>query len=108
MTLRKATRILKDERVVLVALCQGQLLEADWHEAIARLANYRFADTLHQLVFDTLAEMNTSDARVIREQLRARLNNKGFPDLDLEGFFYEQNLSAKQVADRISVLCRPR
>lgn len=106
--LGKNDQILKNERAVLAALCQGKLLRADWDEAVARLATYRFADAVHQLVFDTLGEMNTSDAQVIREQLAVRLNNKGFPDLDLEGFFSAQNLDAKQVVDLISLLCALR
>ncbi len=101
----KNDKAVRDERAVLAALCQGRLLRADWDEALARLATYRFADRVHQLVFDTLREMNTNDARVIHEQLAARLNNKGFPDLDLEGFFCTPSLSAKQVVDLISLLC---
>ncbi len=65
-------------------------------EGIKILADYPFQDSVHQLVFDTLREIPGDSSEIIREQLPARLNNKGFPDLDLEALFQPHNLTPAQ------------
>jgi len=60
------------------------------------LGNYPFQDSVHQLVFDTLREINTDIPRIIREQLPRRITNKGFPALPLETYFEPHNLNTDQ------------
>lgn len=87
---------LEAELAVLRAMCLGTAERSVWADGIALLADYSFQDDIHQLVFDALGEISSSDYATIREQLPTRLNNKGFPDLDWEKFFEPHNLSADQ------------
>ena len=58
-----------------------------------RLADYAFADVVHQAVFDALRETGNADPELLREQLPARLTLKGFPDVDYEPFLSGTALS---------------
>jgi hypothetical protein len=89
-------KILASERDVLRAMCQGTREGPVRAEGLAILAAYRFADSVHQLVFDTLRQIPSDSPPIIRQQLTGRLNNKGFPDLDLDTFFEPHNISAEQ------------
>jgi len=86
--------VVESELLILRAMCQGASDRRIWEDAVTILANYPFRDNLHQLVFDTLREMNTDDPRIIEGLLPIRLTQKGFPDLDLAGFFVAHNLRA--------------
>ncbi len=93
------------ERTVLRAMCVGALGRTVWREGVDLLANYRFADNVHQLIFDAMREIQTDDPRIIRELLPARLNNKGFPDLDLETYFQPHNFPADPTIALMRALC---
>ena len=82
------------ERNLLRALCTGAAEASVLLEATETLASYAFAEPLHQIIFDVLVEIGPRDPCVVREQLAVRLNNKGFPDLDLETFFAPSSLTA--------------
>ena len=101
---RVRDNITEAERDALRAICQGTPERSVWADAVAILADYRFEDETHQLIFDTLREIRTGDPRTIREQLAARLNNKGFPDLDLDVFFQPHGLSAEQATSLMRAL----
>lgn len=96
---------LEVERSVLCAMCVGALERTVWREGVDLLADYRFADNAHQLIFDTLREIQTDDPLIIRELLPARLNNKGFPDLDVEIYFQPHSFTADQTIARMRALC---
>jgi len=101
--------ILVAERDVLRAMCQGTAERPVRSEGLAILRDYRFADSVHQLVFETLRQIPSDAPQIIREQLPVRLNNKGFPDLDLEVFFQPHNLSAEQaIAQMRGLRATPR
>lgn len=89
-------RIIEAERNALRALCQGTAQGSVHAEGLSILAPYAFVDKVHQLVFDTLREILSADPEVIRAQLPSRLNNRGFPDLDVETFFKPHGLSAAE------------
>lgn len=74
-------------------------------EAIELLANYPFADSAHQLLFDALREIRTDDPWLIREQLPARLSNKGFPDIDVVTSFEPHKLNATLAIALVRSLC---
>jgi len=93
------------ERTVLRAMCVGALGRTVWREGVDLLADYRFADNVHQLIFEAMREIQTDDPLIIRELLPARLNNKGFPDLDLETYFQPHNFPANQTIALIRALC---
>ena len=89
--------IVEGEFLILQAMCQGARDRKVWDDAVHALAGYRFRDPLHQLIFDTLREMNTDVPVIIRELLPQRLTNKGFPDVDIDPFFYPHAMSAELV-----------
>jgi hypothetical protein len=93
---RADSDILKAERNVLRAMCQGVPGCDVLRDGLEILADHSFMDSTHQLVFDTLRELRAGNPQLIRERMPARLNNKGFPDVDLETFFAPQRLRADE------------
>lgn len=100
-------RLLEAERDVLRALFQGTPQGSVLARGIALLANYRFREPAHQVMFEALRNLGRADPARIRELLPARLNNRGFPDLDLGYFFEPHHLTAKQVFSLIRALHNP-
>lgn len=97
--------VIDAEREILRAMCLGTPERTIRAEAIDLLANYPFADSAHQLLFDALREIRTDVPRLIREQLPAHLSNKGFPDMDVETFFEPHKLTATQAIALMRFLC---
>lgn len=94
----------KDELEILRALSTRRLQGRARAEAFEILAGYSFVEPIHQVIFDALREIPAENPQVLREQLAVRLNNKGFPDLDLESFFAPPELTAAQAAAQIRAL----
>lgn len=84
--------VIESEMLILRAMCSGAPDGRVWQDALDILGDYPFQDHLHQIIFDTLREMNTDDPRIIQGLLAARLTRKGFPDVELSGFFAPHNL----------------
>ncbi|MCL6480410.1 MAG: hypothetical protein K6U02_01665 [Firmicutes bacterium] len=74
------------EKLVLRALCHGVLQGDRREQAFRILAEHRFADSLHELLFAALSTLGRADAQVIRDQLPARLTTFGFPDVDVTSY----------------------
>lgn len=89
--------ILAAEVCVLQAMCTGTAEETVREEAMRMLGSYAFRDLVHQLIFDTLRELDTDRPDIIRQQLALRLTRKGFPAVDTEKFFAPHNLSREEV-----------
>ncbi len=98
------TEALQAERNVLRALCQSAARSDVLARSITLLAHYRFREPAHQIVFDALRELGHRSGRQIRELLAVRLNNKGFPDLNLEPFFEPSPVSPAHVFSLIRAL----
>jgi len=94
------SHILKDERRVLRALCQGTPQGSVRATARDILRAYRWREPLHQVVFEVVLGIPTEAPEVVRTQLPARLTRKGFPDVDIEDFFMPHGLS-KEEAERL-------
>ena len=94
--LETRVRILEAECDVLRAMAQGTPERRVWADGAEILKDYAFGDAHHQLIFDALRELSTDDPAIIRERLPAFLNNKGFPDVDLEAIFEPHKLSAAE------------
>jgi hypothetical protein len=94
------SHILKVERRVLQALCQGTPQGSVRARARELLLSYRWREPLHQVVFEVVLGIPTEAPEVIREQLPARLTRKGFPDVDIGDFFEPHGLS-KEKAGRL-------
>lgn len=77
-------------------MCTGTAEGTVRDEGIHALRDYRFRDFLHQLIFDTLRDINTDLPEVIRRQLAPRLTHQGFPAVDTEKFFAPHHLARVQ------------
>lgn len=73
-------RILKIEREILRALCARE--GAVHARGVPELANYRWRDPEHQVVYEALGKIRGRDADSLREQLAAQATRMGFPDVD--------------------------
>lgn len=96
--------ILAAELDVLRAMCSGTPEGTIWDKGMILLSGYSFQDVTHQLIFEILQEINTDLPNIIRQQLPARLTNKGFPAVDFENFLCPHALTASQVVDRMETL----
>lgn len=88
--------ILATEVKVLQAMCAGTLEGTVWDQGMLLLGAYPFQDVIHQLIFDTLQEINTDLPAIIRQQLAARLTRKGFPAVDTEKFLAAPGLAREE------------
>ena len=94
-------KLLEAERTILRLLCQAGLTGAERAENMRLLSGYRFADATHQIIFECLWELRAADRETIRQQLSARVNNKGFPDLDLDWLFEPARATPAETRQRI-------
>ena len=74
------------ELEVLRALLSNALSARERKKLLTLLTNYRFADPLHQLIFEALGERPGEKPDRLREELPARLTRKGFPEVDFENY----------------------
>src|SRR3972149_4507415 len=93
--------ILATEVKVLQAMCAGTLEGTVWDQGMLLLGPYPFQDVIHQLIFDTLQEINTDLPAIIRQQLAARLTpprlpRKAFPAVDTEKFLAAPGLAREE------------
>ncbi len=70
----------------LRSLLSHTLSAAERKTLLTVLANYRFADPLHQLIFEAIGEMPGKTPDRLREELPACLTRKGFPAVDFEKY----------------------
>lgn len=94
-------QIIATELSVLQAMCTGTAVGTVWDQGMLLLGTYPFRDTVHQLLFDTLQEINTDLPEVIRKQLPTRLTKKGFPAVNWESFLAPHGLSSAAAAERM-------
>jgi hypothetical protein len=92
---------------VLRVLC-GAVSDLTFRDScFKRLANYRFVEPEHQVVFDALHALPSSDPNALRDRLTVRLNNQGFPDINLAHFFAPSSLprdAALELVGRLAEL----
>lgn len=96
--------ILAAEADVLRAMCAGTPQGTVWDRGMLLLGAYPFQDVVHQLIFDTLQEINTDLPDIIRKQLPARLTRKGFPAVETEKFLGRHPLSAPEALNLMQKL----
>lgn len=70
------------------------------------LAEHRFADPQHELLFAALSTLRQANPQTIHEQLRARLTNLGFPDVDVTGYLEAPAPGALEVQEALRRLAR--
>lgn len=99
--------IIGAEREILRAVLRslpgqgGALLR---QEELRRLADYRFRDPTHQVIFDALCALRSQVAagsgagqESIHGQLLQHLTRKGFPDVDLKCLFQPSIINAEEI-----------
>jgi hypothetical protein len=74
------------ERKALETLCDEKLARNLRQNLIQSLGPQAFIDPEHQVVFESIRALFTRGP-ISREQLRIHLNNRGFPDTDVEKYF---------------------
>jgi hypothetical protein len=90
---------------VLRALCDGQSFVALRADLCRSLADYKFADAEHQVVYESVRTL-LGQGELAADQLAVNLNNRGFPDTDMQRYFvaapptYEKALA--QIGELIS------
>src|ERR1700690_3021924 len=73
-------------------------------ELVRTLENYAFVEPEHRIVFESIGFLLTRD-RVSKENLAVHLNNRGFPDVDLEKYIAAGSANIEpllQVAARLN------
>ena len=94
------------ERELLHLLCTGAITEPEGEAAIRFLNTYSFQDVIHEQVFHALRELRSGQPNLVREQLPARLAQKGFPDIDFESFLVPQDTTKVSVGELVKQLRR--
>jgi len=85
-------------------MCTGTRQRTVWDDGMLILASYPFRNVIHQIIFDTLREINTDRPDIIRKQLPVRLIRKGFPAVDVSIFLAPHNLPAKAAVELMRAL----
>lgn len=96
------------ERRVLAILCQSGGQGAVRGQARQLLANYRWSDAAHQVLFEIVMTFPTSSCQALRDQLPARLTRRGFPDFDFQGLFNVSILSPSNAEEWMRELAQAR
>jgi hypothetical protein len=94
------TEIVRVERKVLRALCQGSTEGPIREFGCAMLRQYHWRDPIHQIIFEALMSIPSEYPEIIRTELPTRLTRMGFPDLAWEDLFAPGPLS-KAEAERL-------
>ncbi len=92
--------LIRAERQVLQALCQGTPQGSVRATAQHLLQAYRWRNPIHRVVYEVLMTIPTEAPDLIRDQLPSRLTRRGFPDVDWEDIFRPHSLT-KDAAERL-------
>lgn len=95
------------ERRVLQALCQGTPEGSVRDIASRLLANYRWREAIHQVLFNCLVNFRSDTPGAIRDQLPGRMTRRGFPDVDWEVFFEPVSTSMQDAEELMRQLQNP-
>ena len=76
----------KAELEVLRALTNGSTGAADYGRIVRLVHGYHFRDAEYQVVFESLREISENEP-ISFSRLAVHLNNRGFPDIDLDKYF---------------------
>jgi hypothetical protein len=88
---------------VLCALCGGAGTTEQRQALSKLLGGYRFSEPEYQVVFESVCAMS-SRRELSAAVLALHLNNRGFPDLDLEKYFAAAPPSVEQALARVDEL----
>ena len=77
--------LLLAEGQILGTLCNQVGTSEQRNELVKILERYAFLEPEHQIVFESIRSLVLHD-RLSKARLAVQLNNRGFPDVDLEKF----------------------
>jgi hypothetical protein len=80
---------LRAELDVLRALCDPHCSREQRAEIIQVLKSYRFNEAEHHVLFESICTLSSQPA-FSAALLATHLNNRGFPDVDLEKYFVNE------------------
>ena len=92
------------ERRLLQALCQDSCEASARNLARSALADYRWCEPVHEIIFRFVVKQTEPAVILLRDQLPALLTRKGFPDVEWEEFFRAASISETKLADLIRKL----
>ena len=75
-----------DELQTLRRLCNEAAPREEREKLVQSLSQYAFLEAEHQVVFESIRSLFQRGS-ISEVQLRVHLNNRGFPDTDLEKYF---------------------
>jgi hypothetical protein len=96
------------ERRILQALCVGADPPDDWEMLAGRLAEYRWLDSDHKVVFEALRAIKSRDPKTRRDELPAQATRMGFPDVDWKTYFAPDEGPGSDLEDLIRRLKEPK
>jgi|SRR5579859_4149162 len=96
--------IIDTERRILRTLCQESCQTPSRESARSALADYRWREPVHEIIFRFAVTQPEEAAIPLRDQLPGLLTRKGFPDVDWESFFQPPSISETKFADLIREL----
>ena len=67
-------------------LCDGRTTQASRVELLVSLKSHPFLNHEHEVVFESICFL-LPRGPILRERLTVHLNNRGFPDIDLDKYF---------------------
>jgi hypothetical protein len=70
---------------ILGTLCNQESASERGTELVRTLEHYAFLEPEHQVLFESIRALLLQD-RISSERLAVHLNNRGFPDVDLEKY----------------------
>jgi len=92
------------ERRLLQALCQDSRKASSRELARSALADYRWREPVHEIIFRFVVTQPEPAAIPLRDQLPGLLTRKGFPDVEWEELFRAPSISETKLADLIRKL----
>ncbi len=91
--------VLQAEVQILGTLCNQAGTSEQRAELIQTLHQYTFLDSEHQILFESIRSLLPRD-RLSNVRLAVHLNNRGFPDVDLEKYCAAWNMIVKTPSQR--------
>ena len=79
----------------LRALCDEAASREERHGLVQSLGRHAFHEPEHQVVFESIRAL-WSRGSLTEAQLRVHLNNRGFPDTDVEKYFHRDTAGSSE------------
>jgi hypothetical protein len=86
-TLSTREEILEAEETILRCLIPQSLASSQRKELACILAGYKWEAGEHETLFEVLLQSRIANTEKLREELPAILTRRGFPDVELAGYF---------------------